>query len=753
MSFTITERARLSSEQIGKEPNIVLCIDGVSTKYGSAKIIEVIRVGDVDLYIDGTWLIGGFREILDQLNAVSLDGSTTSINQQLDIDKGRGSSISSMDVALIDFNQDITRLVSPGEIVTDILARKAKIQLGFAGNTSYPEDYFTIFRGIISNVSSEQGMIKLTIDHPDQKKRQRIYETVDAELNGAINNSQTTITLASTTNLLLPITGPDGSIDTTFQPYVRIDDEIIKYAGISGNQLTGCTRGQLGTIAVSHNDEASVTSYYWLEGNSIDLALKLMLSGWNASFVSNVSINNFNQLPDLSIVDNSIYFTGINIEEEYGLVPGDFIKISGAANGANNFATYKEITEIVVDELGSYMVIDGVTFVTEIDSAAVCEFRSQYDTLPAGCKMSPDEVDVSEHLRIQQLFLSSFNYRFYLKETIDSAAEFIEQQLYKPASAYSLPRKARASLGYFIGPLPGSVTTPINNTNVTNANKLKTRRTINKNFFNTIVYKYEVDPLEDKFLRGVLTQSGSSFTQIPNIGSRALVVEANGIRQDLLGQNISVIASNRRIDRFAFGAEFLEAVDVNYVTGFTLEIGDIVLLDGRELNLIDTANATRGATPRLFEIINRRMNIKTGKVTLDLLDTGFTNSGRYGLVGPSSHIKGASSNSKFVIEETFKTFFGSAEYRKWRDFPQTRVKVRSVDSVTRYEQNYIASITGNTITLNSALGFTPQAGDFMELAQYDVAGLTDEIKLRYGHMTPGSSSTFTVDGSQAYQML
>ena len=120
---------------------------------------------------------------------------------------------------------------------------------------------------------------------------------------------------------------------------------------------------------------------------------------------------------------------------------------------------------------------------------------------------------------------------------------------------------------------------------------------------------------------------------------------------------------------------------------------------------------------------------------------------------PSSHIKGASSNSKFVIEETFKTFFGSAEYRKWRDFPQTRVKVRSVDSVTRYEQNYIASITGNTITLNSALGFTPQAGDFMELAQYDVAGLTDEIKLRYGHMTPGSSSTFTVDGSQAYQML
>lgn len=752
MSFEITQRARASSEKITKQPNIVLCIEGVDTKYGSASIIELIRVGDPGLIIDGSWVIGGFRALDDQLNAVSLDGSTTSINQQLDIDKGRGSSISSMEIALIDFNEAITELISSGNIVTNILGRKAKVQLGFAENTSYPEDYFTIFRGMIDDVKAEQGIVKLNIAHPDQKKRQRLYEKVEHQLDGSITNVQTTITLDSTTNLLVPITGPDGSIDPSFRAYVRIDDELIRYTGISGNDLTGCTRGQLSSVAASHDDEATVDSFYYLEGNSIDLALKLMLSGWNDSFVENVSITNFRRLPDNTIIENSIFFQGINVEEEYGLVPGDFIKISGAANGANNVATYSEILNVTVEEIGSWLEVDGVTFVDELATSAVCEIRSQYDTLPNGCKMSGDEVDVAEHLRLQQLFLSSFDYRFYLKDTIENASEYIEQQIYKPASAYSLPRKARASLGYFIGPLPGSVTTNINASNVTNPDKLKTRRTINKNFFNTIVYKYEVDPLEEKFLRGVLTQSATSLSQIP-VGSRALVVESEGMRQDLAGSNNAQIASNRRIDRFKFGAEFLEGVDVNYESGFTLEIGDILILDGSNLNILDMENATRGAGPRLFEIINRRMNIKNGKITLDLLDTGFDNQGRYALIGPASRIKNGSSQTQFVIEQYFRSIYGTAEYKKWKDFPLVKVKVRSEDGTTRYFQTSVTEFISNSITVNDALGFTPQAADIMELSDYDFTGVTEVIKLRYGHMTPGASATFPSDGEQAYQML
>ncbi len=78
---------------------------------------------------------------------------------------------------------------------------------------------------------------------------------VSSTLNGAINNSVTTITLVSTV--------PFAASGT-----IIIDAEIITYAAIGGgNTLTGCTRGQSGTLAVSHltgalvQDNSSATGW------------------------------------------------------------------------------------------------------------------------------------------------------------------------------------------------------------------------------------------------------------------------------------------------------------------------------------------------------------------------------------------------------------------------------------------------------------------------------------------------------------
>ena len=65
------------------------------------------------------------------------------------------------------------------------------------------------------------------------------YEAVNespiSALDGAINDSQTTITLVDASDY------PDASV--TYPVFVMIDSEIIKYSGKSGNDLTGCTRG------------------------------------------------------------------------------------------------------------------------------------------------------------------------------------------------------------------------------------------------------------------------------------------------------------------------------------------------------------------------------------------------------------------------------------------------------------------------------------------------------------------------------
>lgn len=79
----------------------------------------------------------------------------------------------------------------------------------------------------------------------------RQTKTASTTLNGAIGSSDTTITVASTT--FLPSSGS-----------VIIDSERISYTGTSGNDLTGCTRGENGTTAASHSDGADVDAYDYM---------------------------------------------------------------------------------------------------------------------------------------------------------------------------------------------------------------------------------------------------------------------------------------------------------------------------------------------------------------------------------------------------------------------------------------------------------------------------------------------------------
>jgi hypothetical protein len=73
-----------------------------------------------------------------------------------------------------------------------------------------------------------------------------INETPVSALDGAITDSQTTITLVDATDY------PPASV--TYPAYVIIDSEVIKYSGKSGNDLTGCTR--------------AATFTQWAEGQS-----------------------------------------------------------------------------------------------------------------------------------------------------------------------------------------------------------------------------------------------------------------------------------------------------------------------------------------------------------------------------------------------------------------------------------------------------------------------------------------------------
>jgi hypothetical protein len=90
---------------------------------------------------------------------------------------------------------------------------------------------------------------------------------ITSTLNGAINDSVTTLTLADAS--LFPSTGTN---------FVIIGSEEISYTGVTGNTLTGLTRGVAGTTAASHSDGATVTNstdyIAWGEAASGDLVIE-----------------------------------------------------------------------------------------------------------------------------------------------------------------------------------------------------------------------------------------------------------------------------------------------------------------------------------------------------------------------------------------------------------------------------------------------------------------------------------------------
>ena len=119
-------------------------------------------------------------------------------------------------------------------------------------------------------------------------------------LNGAINNSVTTITLTDATSF-----STSGSI--------RIEDEIITYTGKSSNDLTGCTRGTNGTTAASHADSIAVrqstvsrynttdfTSFTFevltVASNSFTITMPTSETGTGMSSAGGASINPYEEI-------------------------------------------------------------------------------------------------------------------------------------------------------------------------------------------------------------------------------------------------------------------------------------------------------------------------------------------------------------------------------------------------------------------------------------------------------------------------
>ena len=129
------------------------------------------------------------------------------------------------------------------------LGRTVTRKKGFAGIDK--ADYIVNFKGVIEKVEGPHGKQARIICKDFLKKLDsvKVPRQSEGELSASINDSVTTISLDDASGY-----GSSG--------WVRIDDEIIAFAGKSGNDLTGCTRNEFGTTADSHDSGAEVQECY-----------------------------------------------------------------------------------------------------------------------------------------------------------------------------------------------------------------------------------------------------------------------------------------------------------------------------------------------------------------------------------------------------------------------------------------------------------------------------------------------------------
>jgi hypothetical protein len=722
MAISLSIGAQSLIKEIGIQPQIVLDIEGMDLIFGARPILKVLFWDYETAFWDSGLFWDGSIDDQRSRDYISLDGTTTSISQQIAPDKGSTSSISTVNVSIVDKNGEVSKAVAFDNI-SEILGRKATFSIGFAtGN--YPEDMNPIFRGVVVDFYTTAGMVMISLASPESLKRQVLFEKFQTETTAAITNSATSIPLIATDGVYLP---QDAVLS-----YLKVDDELMRITSKTGTSAT-VQRGQLDTVAVAHDINAPVETFYRLQGRPIDLALKLMLSKEGNSYFDSFDLPKSIEFVSLGeTIQNAIIFDYYDIQDKTGLTIGDSIKLNSPANTG----TYTISFFGIIEEGGSYIVANqNLAFETEYVGGF--SYRSKYNTLNTGLGMLTSEVDVAQFELIETQFSSNFvDYDLYVKDTIDDSKDFIDRQIFFPQGLYSIPRKARSSVKFVAPPFSSDIVPVIDVRSILNAPSIKQRRSIHKYFYNTYVYRYNIDSLEDKYLTGKVIVSGDSVDRI-NVGKKQLRIESDGLRNNAATTSLIENLSQRLVDRYQFAPVYFDDIEVNYKTGYTIEVGDIVPFGGPDLKVTNLQSGERGTELKLFEVVNKSLNIKDGTIKLSLASTAFDINSRYAVIGPSSIIGTGNTTQRIKITKTNNTGEWLHESDKWRRFEGQLVAVRSAD-YSFYQEVYfdIVDLTDKDfLLLRSPLSFVPASGYIVEPAEYYDAdvNVNDLFKIEVAH--------------------
>jgi len=713
---------------------IVVQIEDFPGLITSSPLYEPLLYGDPGIFYGDDGLVyGGIKEI-ETFNGgpirtlLSLDASSLTLSQRLEPEQGRGS-ISTLTLGFIDKNAIMTELISPGIILDDILGKNVKIWLGYV-ELSFPQDYYIVFRGKITDVTQTPGLVRFNLSDPNIGRRSQIFFQGKTNLTTALTALDTTVNVASNGDFHKCILGPDGNYDPAIRTYIKIGDEFIEYGpsfhlpgGTFGTNTWGnVTRGARGTTADIHDLDADVEAWVQIEDHAIDMALKIMLSGWNGNYLTDVPVFSFRETGDpiLGNIPGAIVLPqNTDAIRDYGLTAGDYITV---VDDALNNGTYVITSFLDIGETLNQIIVVNDPLITEPTPTGTMSFRSQYDTYPVSCgaKLTPDDVDVERHIYYQNTFLSADtnSYRFLISATETSAKQFLEAEVYLPIACYSLTRFGRLSMGLTKPPVADERLQFITKDNLLNADQLTVNRGItNRRFFNEIDWEYDL--LDDGTYQTLIRTLDTESLSIIGL-SYVLPIKSRGIRSDLNPDAQIARRTNFLLSRYKRGAIEINP-KVNWEVGVQIEAGDVIALqDNGSLHIPNYKTGKRVLGTQLYEVIERSMSLKDGNVQLKIL-SGIPSQAddRYGVISPSSRIASATT-STLTIKDSYGALFPGAEYEKWVNYAGSPVIVHNEDWSIVGESLFVGLLPADpyTMVITPPLAFTPSVDFIVDIPDY-----------------------------------
>ncbi len=704
--------------EANKQLTIAISIEGLSTVLTSGDLFKKIVYGDPIVYGQPGIVYGGLIGYPDFKALLSLEKSGLTIQQKVEPEQGRAS-VSMMSLAFIDKDQFMSALLAPGLVIPDILGAQITVRIGFP-QISYPDEYTIIFRGRVSQVDSQSGLVTLQMSDPNMVRRQQIFYMAKTFSASAIGPTDTTIPVVSVGSFNQQILGPDGTYDPAITTYVQIDDEVIQYpaTGISAtaNSFVGVTRGARSSVAASHDSGAEVNALIQVEDHMIDMALKYMLSGWQGPYLSSLPITSFVQTNDpITGLQNQGFVITKDAVVDYGISPGDYLTVTGASTVGNN-GVCKVVLILNTTTANNRVIVTDKTFTLESSTSAVFSVRSQYDTYPdnLGVQMPATEVDVARHQYIKNTFMSSHEYslNFFKNAPESSEKTFIESELYLPFGCYSLTRLGRCSMQLTHAPIADQRLQVLDKTNVINPQDIKPSRGVNnRKFFNQINFNYDYD--DGGVPHNLVEFVDTNSLNIIGVGS-VLPFQAEGVKSALTTDTTINRTFNYILSRYKNGAILIN-IEVNFATGVQIEAGDVIeIADNGFLQISNFLTGKRNLGAQLFEVIDRSLSLSSGKCSLQVVSgIGAGATDRFATFSPSSVLTTGTTQHLLVLEDSFGTATPGQEVSKWTSY----LGLRGLVHDTNYNQSAtcilgsVSPTTRNAIIV-SGISIPASAGPF-----------------------------------------